>query len=394
MSPQLFLILIDALRHDFIDPAHSPFLASLLPRADHATIIESVSFQTRPVFFAGLEPDQSDICHLYQYDPATSPFSFLKPFTALLPLLPQKITRRIINRLAKIVERSHGHLASAAVLGSGTIPLPLLPYFAPSERVFTDDPEAFAPQLSIFDMMRARGLRWNWVGYPRHFGSTVNILNAYHALPEAEVAYLHFSELDWIGHRFGPNSLEMHAAQTSLDETLKNLLQPALHAGASVVIFGDHGMVEVTQKIDLRALIEQLGFAPGRDYLMFLDSTQARFWFFSERARTEIIKVLEKIPQGHILGAEELKNLHLAFTHRRYGDLIFALDGGIVIHPSYFESITAPRGMHGYLPSVHDNKTQILAVGPHITARERGTLAMPAMYEIMKEVLESTIGKM
>lgn len=386
MTPNLgrdFIILLDALRHDFIDQTRTPFLHSLKMKSTRAEVIETYAFQTRPAFFAGLEPDESGICHLYAYDPDNTCFGFLKPFIPLLksfdPWGYRKAGRGIIRRIARMQEKLRGNPASAAVMSASEVPLHLLPLFRLSEEQFTDKLNLFSPHETIFDHLSKNGKSWRWIGYPRHFGSTKSILSEYRKSKPADVTYLHFSELDWLGHRYGPVSKEIDSALKEFDTILKDLLTPALDNGGRVAIFGDHGMVEVTGSVDLISLLKKLPYKLGEDYITFLDSTQARFWFKSDSARSDVITLLSQIQYGRILQTEERQALGIAKHTERFGELIFAMEGGKIIHPSFFShAATPPKGMHGYLPEVQDNKTQILLSSPE--DRQLGIIKMVEIY--------------
>lgn len=390
-----FLILLDALRHDYVSQEATPFLASLKEHGTSAKVIETFAFQTRPAYFAGLEPEESGICHLFEFNPRESPFAGLRPLIPLLAPLArgpgEQVARSLLRRIAKRVERLRGHHAAAAVMSTARIPLQLLPLFALAEKTFTDAPSAFAPHRSVFDEFSSRGFSWNWIGYPRHFGSTESILRTYAESPKRDVVYLHFSELDWLGHRYGPDSAEIRRALSQMDSMLRSILEHALQRGARAVVFGDHGMVEVQRRIDLEQRLAALPLRLGVDYVVFLDSTQARFWFLEEGARAPIESLLRTLPEGHILSAEEQSRLRIRFKDNRYGDLIFMLDGGTIIHPSYFDREgQGPAGMHGYLPEVDANATQVIAVGSEVPTRDLGTIPMTALYDVILDTVCGT----
>jgi predicted AlkP superfamily pyrophosphatase or phosphodiesterase len=383
-----FILLIDALRHDYIDAERTPFLHTLKESATRATVIESFSFQTRPAYFAGLEPEESNICNLYEYNRELSPFSFLSPFAPLTRLLDKTgldcYCRGVIRRTAKRRAMSLGHPAAAAVMGVEKIPLELLPYFALSEKQHTDNPKEFGDRKTIFDLLRDKNKSWAWIGYPRHFGSTPSILKAFQEHQDTDIAYLHFSELDWTGHRYGPNSPELDRNLSAIDKTVEELVSPALDQGRTVSIFGDHGMVEVEYSIDLLSTLNTLKFSVPDDYLYFLDSTQARFWFFNEKAKEAVVESLQNVSGGHVLSLAEKKALKINFKDNRYGDSIFAVDGPGIIHPSFFgNGATGPKGMHGYLPTIEDNKTQILVSGSDVSAEDLGTIPMVDIFHLL-----------
>ena len=87
------------------------------------------------------------------------------------------------------------------------------------------------------------------------------------------------------------------------------------------------------------------------DYLAVYDSTMARFWFFSEKARREITECLQAQPCGRVLSDEELSEMGTLFPDRRFGELVYLLDPGWLISRSDFNGTGwAPKGMHGYHP--------------------------------------------
>jgi hypothetical protein len=328
-----------------------------------------------------LEPDESGICHLYKYAPDESPFRFLTPVRRLLRVIDPwgavGIGRGVIKRIGRAVCRRSGHRAAADVLSTSRIPLHLLSSFAPAECKYTDDIGSLNAHPTLFDHLRKHGKTWTWVGYPRHFGSFESIAKTFQSSPKNDVTYLHFSELDWLGHKFGPDSEEVTRAITSLDDGIRTLLAPHLTSESRVVVFGDHGMARVTYRIDMMTVLKAVPFVLGTDYVTFLDSTQARFWFHSSDARTAIEKALRETHGGHILSTDE---------RRALGETIFAVDGPGLIHPSFFDhTASGPKGMHGYLPAVEENQTQIFLYPSE--PRDRGTIRMTEMFGLMRDHL-------
>lgn len=381
-----FIVLVDALRHDYVTEKDMPFLYSLKARSRFANVIETFAFQTRPAFFAGLEPDQSGICYLFEHNPQFSPFSWLKPFSPVLRRFDQwgtrPLGRGVIRRIAKRIEKRRGFDASSDVMSCSRIPLHLLPYFALAERTYTDSPNVFSPHSTLFDLLRAHNKSWSWTGYPRHFGSTRNILKSFSSTAESDVAYLHFSELDWIGHKFGPDSEQRRTACLELDGEISQLLAKYSTTDSRIVVFGDHGMVTVDHTIDLIGGLSSLEARLGNDYLVFVDSTQARFWFFNEDAKKAVIDFLRGLSGVDILSDTERSELGVQQHRDKFGELIIAVTGNGIFHPSFFSREPHPPiGMHGYRPSVHDNQTQIFLYPESST--DLGTIKMTEMFGLM-----------
>ena len=390
VAPSL-LILVDALRYDYADSS-MPFLSSLVKEGFSASVIETCAFQTRPAYLAGLEPDESDICHLFQRTLEHSHFDFTRPFLPLLRGLDESMVdgllRRVLKRIARVRARNRGEYAAAEVMDTARIPLHLLHQFALSEVRHTDDPHVFPGRETLFDKIRARGLTYQWIGYPRHYGSSSVILNAVRNAPKADLTYIHLSELDWVGHRFGPESQEMKEARESMDSILRDLADPVLHAGGKVAIFGDHGMVEVRGLFDARTLVESRCLVKGEGPLCFFDSTQIRLWYPSREIQEKSRDSLKNNSHGHLLSTEERRRLHLNFSHNRYGDDIFVVNGGLIVHPSYFERTHPPKGMHGYLPDVVDNRALVVTAGGSTRRSPDAPIAMVELFSLFLDLFD------
>jgi hypothetical protein len=110
-------------------------------------------------------------------------------------------------------------------------------------------------------------------------------------------------------------------------------------------------MTPVRRHHDLARDLAPLGLRMPEDYLAVFDSTMARFWFGSDRARQRIVERLAELPCGRVLGDDERRDLGIGFPDRRYGDLVFLLDPGWLVSSSDFHGAGwIPQGMHGYHP--------------------------------------------
>src|SRR4029078_6533394 len=109
-------------------------------------------------------------------------------------------------------------------------------------------------------------------------------------------------------------------------------------------------MANCDELLDLRSKIESLPVRAAKDYAVVYDSTMARFWFFHDRARQQIITCLNQVPQGRIVPDSELKKMHALFPDRYFGQLIFLVKEGVLIVPSHMGEKPI-RAMHGYHPT-------------------------------------------
>jgi hypothetical protein len=102
---------------------------------------------------------------------------------------------------------------------------------------------------------------------------------------------------------------------------------------------------------------------------VFVDSTFARFWYASDRIRTDIRDALHGAPGSFLTRAEE-ERYGIAFDDDRYGTDILVADEAVVFHPSYisptfFRTKEYPdRATHGYRPEAPSAYGIYLRHGP------------------------------
>ena len=99
------------------------------------------------------------------------------------------------------------------------------------------------------------------------------------------------------------------------------------------------------------------------DYLPAYDSTMARFWVGSERARTALTALLADHPCGTLMTPAELQRLGVWFDDDRYYQLLFLMKPGMLLNPSDMGTVRF-AGMHGYHPSEPTADAVLLATVP------------------------------
>ena len=141
--------------------------------------------------------------------------------------------------------------------------------------------------------------------------------------------------------------------------------QAARDAGRDVrmFVFSDHGMTPIRWTYDLRRDVAELGLKIPDDYLPAYDSTMARFWVSSDRARSKLTELMIDHPCGTLLSRAELERLGIWFEDGRYYNLLFLAKPGLLISPSDMGRIRF-AGMHGYHPSEPTADALLLASTP------------------------------
>lgn len=355
------MVLVDALRADYVQ--RTTHLQRRATAAATGALRECFGFVPRAAYFAGLDAEQYGFTNMFCFDPERSPFGVARS----LPASSRgAVVEGAVGLRGFVEEQARAKVPSFAAnyLSSIDIPLPYLPYFSPVERLAPWDPKV--GYHSLFAILDDHGLPWTQCSWPdsnRLPDSSDQGLVAEldrQLKPKHRFAYLHLQELDAIGHMHGPGSPQLQRALTKTDDLIESLLQ-SLHERYDIVdllLFGDHGMVDVLATVDIWALLDGLPLRFGHDYAFFLDSTMARFWFFTEAARRAVTEALAVVPNGRWLEDVERSYYGIADCDWRNGEAYFLVDPGVLIVPNFFQrngQAAALAGMHGYDPDCTDN---------------------------------------
>lgn len=390
MSRTTLLLILDACRADYITPETMPYLASLKQRSMTGGFVSPPGFAQRTSMFTGTYPDTSQNFSAFGYSPERSPFRWMRALGPLLHLYQPRLimvpARAAVKRITKVATGNF-HTDPAWIRG------PFLPYFEVVEDtkpIF--DPSAL-PHTSVFDLCREHDKRFFYGAHPvsgddeEIFGM---LLERFARREPVELYVAQFSALDEGGHPHGPylhdasqrapdqsakDVEHMRAALAEIDRKVRTLHESMLanYGEVNLLVLGDHGMAPVRRRVDVLAEIQRTGLKAGKDYVIFLDSTFAKFWFHTDEARDKITAILERADFGRILGDDERDRLRIRFHHRRYGDLMFAASPGVLFWPDYFHiKERAIRGMHGYVDKDEETVGAMLLHGPNIQPRAMG----------------------
>ncbi len=145
--------------------------------------------------------------------------------------------------------------------------------------------------------------------------------------------------------------------------------QRARQLGMRTVVLVDHGQELVRSYIDVRRLLSESG-VPSEEYSYYIEVTNARFWFFTPRARAVLMERLAGVKGAVVLSNEEMARYHVAFRDEDgWGDVYLIADPGVAFFPhdfyhplvnAYMSRKTPEqaarlwnprhRGTHGHLP--------------------------------------------
>ena len=404
MTP-LVLILLDACRWDYIDPETTPFLWKQAETGRHyRRVIPSPGFCERTEILTGKSPAESGFFTAVGHNPKQSPYSGLKPMLSALhqleklfplPLWP-KALRRILHQFMR--RRRHG-------FGPYYIPLTLLDRFSLTEDHYDySDPRALASP-SLLSIVEEHGFRTYYDSFTAlgMFNTNSDEERLQLALTAADCSTIklflvYHSAPDFFGHQFGPQHAEMRTVMAGVDDQIRCFCEDfvARRPDARFVIIGDHGMSQVRERVDAGSEVvrigKELGFKAGKDFVFFLDSTMLRVWFETPDVRSRLEPVIAEsrllVSRGRIVTKELAESLHMPVADRRYGDLIWWADRGVLVWPDFFHSPSSHvSGMHGYDTSHEDSHGTCIAFGPGVSAKKVETLELRGVFEVARELL-------
>lgn len=340
-------VLIDALGWKILE--HREFFNDLLGFRQPLKTVLGFSSGAIPSILTGATPSQHGHWNLFYYDPAGSPFAWLRWLRYFPDIL---VNHRVSQKLIKEAGRRLFHMGPQFEC---YVKPTLMPFFNWVERRCIYEPGGISGARSIFDDLVTSGTSYRAYSY-HHWNDEQILQLAQNDLEnsDAEFFFVYLCELDAELHSFWAHPERLGSMLGHYESTLRRLFETALRIdpNASIAVFSDHGMAPVTSRLDLVKDIEGLGWKMPDDYLGVYDSTMARFWFFNEEARAGITACLERQACGHVLSDAELEDLGVRFSDRRFGETIFLLNSGWMFYRSDFHSGNwLPNGMHGYHPN-------------------------------------------
>jgi len=336
------------------------FLNKLLPHSRKLETTFGFSSAADPSILTGRYPDEHGHWSSFYYSPETSPFKHFN----LLSLLPSRLFDRwrVRHILSKAIAKMN-HYTGYFELYS--VPFAKLPFFDYLEKHDYFVPGGILKTDTIFDWCVTNNIDYycsNW----RHTEESIIEENK-KVIREGSIKmnYLYLPKLDGLMHNEGTQNPKVKAKIKWLEQQVNDVYDTARmhYDDVSLYVISDHGMADVTGSFDLIKQIENLGLIYGEDYIAMYDSTMARFWFKNESARQIITNELEEIEQGEIVSDEELAAMHVPHDDKKFGELFFLMNVGLLINPSYMGLSVIP-GMHGYHPKDPHSYASILSNRP------------------------------
>lgn len=313
-----------------------------------------------PSILSGRYPEAHGHWSSFFYAPQSSPFKAMR----LIQHLPRRLFDRwrVRHWMSKLLAKAYGFTGYFEIY---SVPFKALPYFDYLEKRDYFVPGGLLQGDTIFDWLSQRGIPYHCSNWRNSETDNLKALSETIAEGEIRFAYLYLPALDGLMHNVGTRHARVGEKLRWYEEQLREVLAQAreVYDEVNVYAFSDHGMCDVVGSIDLIKPIEATGLHYGKDYVAMYDSTMARFWFPNPAARKRVEAVLAGIPEGRTLTREDYVNWHCNFGDDRFGELIFLMQPGWLIVPSYM-GLKAIPGMHGYDPEDKDSYASVLSNQP------------------------------
>ena len=369
----LVFIQLDAFRWNYINPIDTPLLYDLSQSGIHAQkSITTAGFTQRSAIFTGTYPDVTGNFTMFCYNPQNSPFRFLRRYLLFLSFVQSFINTglkgsgRLNNKLRNelIYPRTKQYASHAP---TAAIPLHILPLISVTEDENVIYEQGSMPVGSIFDVLHEQGVAFEYLMFPVTNCEDDNVLEtALQRINKSLRFYLLlFSDSDSLCHSYGPESLMRRKVTGEIDRKLR-VLKEAFESRFDLVrwfIISDHGMTDVKRTIDVARIIhsnaKRCRLKHGKDYLLFLDSTMARLYALTGKAENFVksfFHISEMEKAGKIITEEITIKYRIPLSDKRYGDIIWWANPGVLIYPNYFQAKGQYKGMHGYDPYFEDMK--------------------------------------
>ncbi|TDQ16517.1 putative AlkP superfamily pyrophosphatase or phosphodiesterase [Algoriphagus boseongensis] len=188
---------------------------------------------------------------------------------------------------------------------------------------------------------------------------------------------MYFSDMDDIGHRFGPNNeAQISTRLKQLDHELGALFEgvKSLNQDVNIILVSDHGMAEVT--LENRILLDQI--VAGIDARVVNSGALAHLYLKDPKEKAKVLKELrKKTGEFKILDPRDLEYYKdLDSYGDRIGDILILANVGhyLVDDQNYLEVVARrmrmdgsdARGEHGFDPQHPDLHAIFYANGPQI----------------------------
>ena len=338
-------IMVDACGWEIVKD--HPFLKNIAPHRRKLESVFGYSSTCVPSILSGRWPDEHRNWCYFIYDPEHSPFRSLRLLRWLpTALTSRRIVRRYLTKLVKVRLNFRGYFDLY------NIPFRFIHLFDFTEKKSPLKPGGMNRGKNVFDLLEEKKIPYYVTDPSLPESEHLRLLLEEIRSKRIDFAFQYWAGLDGLLHMVGNDSPEIPQKLDHYQEWIEQLMSVARenYREVELHVFSDHGMANCDRLLDLRSKIDELGLQMGVDYAVVYDSTMARFWFLKSGVRERVEQVLAGVPEGRVMGEEELRKYRAYFDDHQFGELIWLAQEGVLIVPSHMGERPI-RAMHGYHPT-------------------------------------------
>jgi len=379
---KLVLYFADAFAWRYVE--ETDYMAGWWDERRPLTTILGYSSTILPCLVSGRTPAETGIwTEYYRADRAQGRLARLVVGSRVL-LTPVNLARLVLFRIA----RKSGLPAAHRL----RIPLQLAHHFARHDMDYRRFPPVRLPVPTVDQLCAEHGLRFSFRYLPEGYDDAAELARLRRELATSDVLFFYDPSIDGHGHHLGADATRLRPDLDRVERFLRAAATLAAAGGQEthVLLFSDHGMTDVRQTYDLfRALAP---FRLGRDYLVFVDSTFARFWYTDEAVRAAVRAAVAGAPASFLDDAER-RRYGIDFPDDRYGQEVLVADEGVVFHPSYISPSGLrtrhypDRATHGYRPESPSAAGICFRKGPGADPTRSTPVPATSVFEIVREIV-------
>lgn len=347
-------IFADGVRFDSLQ--YMPFTNSL-----NSVPLETVlgySISCHPSMYTGVYPDKHKIgFHWVQSKKKNGPYTPLSYFPDIFPFSNTYFQAVVSHFYAKFFLKKKAR----PFMGYGkfmNLPMKFWNQIDINEFKYWDEDNYINEDIkSIFELVRKNELKHH---ISRMHKPNLGKLDSVEVVDPKNFDWVYYfiGESDHVSHFYNQDSPEGIAFLARLDDFVRDQYKRFVDLygenGFDFVFWSDHGHIPIEKRYNLYSEFNKSSFKLKKIFHI-LDSTTARFWPKTEQQKEQIIKIMDKIPEAHLVSEAHHERLHLPKDENLYGKLFYYLDGGTTfthtIHGFGFKT----KSMHGYHPDAPGN---------------------------------------
>ncbi|TAK33772.1 MAG: hypothetical protein EPO21_11870 [Chloroflexota bacterium] len=337
-----------------------------------------------PSLLSGKYPRETGVWTEYYRSPRPQTRLERALTSSRLTLAPANIVRLVLFHCAM-------RLGSPAV-HQLRLPLELGHFFKHAPIDYRRFPPIELPVPTLDQVFKQKGLRFEtrYLKPGRSASSELEYLRS--RLPHVDIMFYYDIALDHKGHHVGASASRLKPELDRIAHFFEQAWALRESAEWEMLLFSDHGMTDVDTKYDLLHALRDVGL--GKQFLVFVDSTLARFWFSGSEVRETIMARLGRAPARFLTVAEK-EELGIDFEDDRYGQEILVAEEGAVFQPSFITPAFNRhqpfplRAMHGYLPEFPSSYGIFAYRGSRYLAEIPNPMPAVDLFSVITAILEA-----